>query len=128
MANVGTLLAGRRAEFTGYSFAFIDDMAKREIRRSILKAIAIPGHQVPFGSREMPIARGWGTGGLQITLALVGPADAIKVIDQGDDASVNAANLRRLIANTTGAIEVFATHEATLIQTRHRIPDRKSVV
>ena len=125
MANVSTLLADRRAEFTGYSFAFLDDMAKREIRRSILKAIAIPGHQVPFGSREMPIARGWGTGGLQITLALVGPTDAIKVIDQGDDASVNAANLRRLIAKTTGATEVYATSEATLIQTRHRIPEER---
>ncbi|HWR91493.1 MAG TPA: alpha-D-ribose 1-methylphosphonate 5-phosphate C-P-lyase PhnJ, partial [Desulfobacterales bacterium] len=36
----------------------------------MLKAVAIPGCQVPFGSREMPIARGWGTGGLQLTLSL----------------------------------------------------------
>ncbi|MCU0231563.1 MAG: alpha-D-ribose 1-methylphosphonate 5-phosphate C-P-lyase PhnJ, partial [Acidobacteria bacterium] len=41
----------------GYSFGFLDEGAKREIRRKTLKAVAIPGHQVPFGSREMPIAR-----------------------------------------------------------------------
>ena len=37
------------------------------IRRAILKAVAIPGHQVPFGSREMPLPYGWGTGGIQVT-------------------------------------------------------------
>lgn len=55
-----------------YNFAFFDEGSKREIRRATLKAIAIPGYQVPFASREMPIARGWGTGGLQLTLSLVG--------------------------------------------------------
>ena len=45
-----------------YNFAFLDEGSKREIRRSILKAVAIPGYQVPFGSRELPIGRGWGTG------------------------------------------------------------------
>ena len=44
-----------------------------------------PGYQVPFGSRDMPIARGWGTGGLQLTLSLIGPDDILKVIDQGAD-------------------------------------------
>lgn len=47
-----------------YNFAFLDEGSKREIRRAILKAVAIPGYQVPFASREMPIGRGWGTGGL----------------------------------------------------------------
>ena len=42
-----------------YNFAFLDEGSKREIRRSILKAVAIPGYQVPFGSRELPIGRGW---------------------------------------------------------------------
>ena len=55
-------------------YAFLDEVSKREIRRSLLKAVAIPGYQVPFGSREMPIARGWGTGGLQITLRSSAPA------------------------------------------------------
>src|SRR5208282_2316528 len=86
----------------GYNFAFIDEGAKREIRRSILKAIAIPGYQVPFGSREMPIARGWGTGGLQITLSIIGPDDVLKVIDQGCDESVNAVNIKKFIDQVTG--------------------------
>ena len=42
-----------------YNFAFLDEGSKREIRRSILKAVAVPGYQVPFGSRELPIGRGW---------------------------------------------------------------------
>src|SRR5262249_60605865 len=80
-----------------YNYAFLDVLAKRELRRRILKAVAIPGYQVPYASREVPMARGWGTGGLQVTLSLVGPQDVVKVIDQGDDESVNAANLRRFI-------------------------------
>ena len=106
-----------------YNFAFIDEGAKREIRRKILKAVAIPGYQVPFGSRELPIARGWGTGGLQITLALIGPEEILKVIDQGSDDSVNAVNIRKFIQNVTGVALTTDTCKATLIQTRHRIPE-----
>lgn len=101
----------------------VDDGAKREVRRAILTAVAVPGYQVPFGSREMPVARGWGSGGLQITLALVGTDDQVKVIDQGDDEGVNAVNLRRLILTDSGATETSEVDEATLIQTRHRIPE-----
>lgn len=39
---------------TGYNFAYLDEQTKRMIRRAILKAVAIPGYQVPFGGREMP--------------------------------------------------------------------------
>ena len=106
-----------------YNFGFIDEDSKREVRRALLKAVAIPGHQIPFASRDLPIARGWGTGGLQITLALAEPEDVIKVIDQGDDESVNAVNLRRLIQKTTGVATTSDTAQATLIQTRHRIPE-----
>jgi len=106
-----------------YSFAFLDDVSKREIRRKILKAVAIPGYQVPFGSRELPIARGWGTGGLQVTLSLVLPEDILKVIDQGCDGSVNAVNIKRFIQAVTGVRLTTDTGEATLIQTRHRVPE-----
>lgn len=106
-----------------YNFAFFDEGSKREIRRATLKAIAIPGYQVPFASREMPIARGWGTGGLQLTLSLVGKEDVLKVIDQGSDESVNAVNIKKLIANTTGITVTDETMEATIIQSRHRIPE-----
>lgn len=106
-----------------YNFAFFDEGSKREIRRAILKGIAIPGYQVPFGSREMPIGRGWGTGGLQVTLSLIGPADVLKVIDQGSDESVNAVNIKKLIQKTTGVTVTSQTEEADLIQSRHRVPE-----
>ena len=48
-----------------YNYAFFDEASKREIRRALIKGVSIPGYQVPFASREMPIGRGWGTGGLQ---------------------------------------------------------------
>ncbi|MEV8609336.1 alpha-D-ribose 1-methylphosphonate 5-phosphate C-P-lyase PhnJ [Amycolatopsis sp. NPDC051373] len=101
----------------------LDEGGKREVRRAALTAVCVPGYQVPFGSREMPVARGWGSGGLQVTLAVVSTADTVKVIDQGDDAGVNATNLRRMIAATTGATETADTREATIVQTRHRVPE-----
>jgi alpha-D-ribose 1-methylphosphonate 5-phosphate C-P lyase len=121
MTTLASLAHPQRA----YSYAFLDEFAKREIRRRVLKAIAIPGYQVPYASREMPIARGWGTGGLQVTLSLVGPDDVVKVIDQGDDDSVNAANLRRFIARMAGVQTTIDTRQATLIQSRHRIPEER---
>jgi alpha-D-ribose 1-methylphosphonate 5-phosphate C-P lyase len=121
MSTVAELASPNR----GYSYAFLDEFAKRELRRRILKAIAIPGYQVPYASRELPIARGWGTGGLQVTLALVGPDDVVKVIDQGADDSVNAANLRRFIARMAGADTTTDASRATLIQSRHRIPEER---
>lgn len=106
-----------------YNFAFLDEVSKREIRRKTLKAVAIPGYQVPFGSRELPVARGWGTGGIQITLSIILPEDILKVIDQGCDASVNAVNIKRFVNVVTGVKITTDTREATLIQTRHRIPE-----
>lgn len=108
-----------------YSYAFLDEFAKRELRRRILKAVAIPGYQVPYASRELPIARGWGTGGLQVTLSLVGPTDTVKVIDQGDDDSVNAANLRRFIARVAGVATTTDALAATIVQSRHRVPEER---
>lgn len=123
MPDIATLTQAHGEANSGYSYGFLDAVSKREIRRSLLKAVAVPGYQVPFGSRELPIARGWGTGGLQITLSLAGPGDTLKVIDQGDDASMNATNIRRLVAETTGVATTLATAAATIIQTRHRIPE-----
>ncbi|MEG6586450.1 alpha-D-ribose 1-methylphosphonate 5-phosphate C-P-lyase PhnJ [Dendrosporobacter sp. 1207_IL3150] len=106
-----------------YNYAYFDEGSKREIRRAMLKAVAIPGYQVPFASREMPIGRGWGTGGLQLTLSLIGKDDTLKVIDQGSDESVNAVNIKNLIAKTTGVDLTDDTESASLIQSRHRIPE-----
>ncbi|MDA8286156.1 MAG: alpha-D-ribose 1-methylphosphonate 5-phosphate C-P-lyase PhnJ [Actinomycetota bacterium] len=105
-------------------FAHLDEQSKREIRTALLTAVAVPGYQVPFGSREMPVARGWGSGGLQITLSIIGPGDVVKVIDQGDDDGVNAANLRRLIVATTAVEDTTNAAAATIIQTRHRVPEQ----
>jgi alpha-D-ribose 1-methylphosphonate 5-phosphate C-P lyase len=113
----------RDGGWVDYNFAYLDEGAKREIRRKTLKAVAIPGYQVAFGSRELPIARGWGTGGLQLTLALIGRADVLKVIDQGSDDSVNAVSIRKFVESVTGAALTTDTLRATLIQTRHRIPE-----
>ena len=97
---------------------------KRMIRRAILKAVAIPGHQVPFGSREMPLPYGWGTGGIQVTAAIIGPDDVLKVIDQGADDTTNAVSIRRFFApRRRRARPPSARREATIIQTRHRIPE-----
>ena len=41
-----------------YNFGYLDEQSKRMIRRSILKAVAVPGYQVPFGGREMPLPYG----------------------------------------------------------------------
>lgn len=113
-------LVGGPAEPPG----IFDELSKREVRRAMLSAVAIPGYQVPFGSREMPVARGWGSGGLQATLALVGRSTKLKVIDQGEDAALNATNLRRLVAAHVGCEEETDTRAADVIQSRHRIPEQ----
>jgi phosphonate metabolism protein PhnM len=47
---------GRADPSRRHPFAFVDEEAKREIRRKLLKAVAIPGYQVPFASRETAAA------------------------------------------------------------------------
>ncbi len=112
------------AEFMpGYNYAYLDEQTKAMIRRAILKAVAIPGYQVPFGSREMPLPYGWGTGGIQITASIIGPDDVLKVIDQGADDTTNAVSIRSFFARTAAVPTTTETGEATVIQTRHRIPE-----
>ena len=105
------------------NFAYLDEGTKRMIRRAILKGIAVPGYQVPFASREMPMPYGWGTGGVQVTAAILGPADVLKVIDQGADDTTNAVSIRAFFAKVAGIATTTRTAEATIVQTRHRIPE-----
>ena len=107
----------------GFNFAYLDEQTKRSIRRALLKAVAIPGHQIPFGSREMPMSYGWGTGGIQVTASAIGKNDILKVIDQGSDDTTNAVNIRRFFVKVCGIKSTEKTTEATIIQTRHRIPE-----
>jgi alpha-D-ribose 1-methylphosphonate 5-phosphate C-P lyase len=85
-----------------YNFAYLDEQTKRMIRRAILKGVAVPGYQVPFASREMPMPYGWGTGGVQVTAACLTPDDTLKVIDQGADDTTNAVSIRKFFAKTAG--------------------------
>src|SRR6266478_2607520 len=94
---------GRGMNAPAYNFAYLDEQTKRMIRRAILKAIAIPGYQVPF--------------------AILGPADVLKVIDQGSDDTTNAISIRKFFAKTAGVATTTSTTDATVIQTRHRIPE-----
>ncbi|MEM9029545.1 MAG: alpha-D-ribose 1-methylphosphonate 5-phosphate C-P-lyase PhnJ [Pseudomonadota bacterium] len=106
-----------------YNFAFLDEQTKRMVRRAILKAIAVPGYQVPFASREMPMPYGWGTGGVQVTASVIGQTDVLKVIDQGADDTTNAVSIRQFFEKTAGVATTTSTADATVIQTRHRIPE-----
>jgi alpha-D-ribose 1-methylphosphonate 5-phosphate C-P lyase len=107
-----------------YNFAYLDEQTKRMIRRAILKGVAVPGYQVPFSSREMPMPYGWGTGGVQVTAACLTPEDTLKVIDQGADDTTNAVSIRKFFEKTAQVATTTHTAEATIIQTRHRIPER----
>ena len=100
------------ANAPAYNFAYLDEQTKRMIRRAILKAVAIPGYQVPFASREMPMPYGWGTGGVQVTAAVLGPDDVLKVIDQGADDTTNAVSIRKFFQKTAGVATTTDTREA----------------
>jgi alpha-D-ribose 1-methylphosphonate 5-phosphate C-P lyase len=102
-----------------YNFAYLNEQTKRMIRRAILKAVAVPGYQVPFASREMPMPYGWGTGGVQVTAALLTPEDTLKVIDQGSDDTTNAVSIRKFFVKTAGVETTESTKDASIIQTPH---------
>ena len=59
----------------GYNFAYLDEQNKRMIRRVLLEAVPIPGSQVPFGGRELPMPYGWGPSGIQVTALVIGPRE-----------------------------------------------------
>jgi alpha-D-ribose 1-methylphosphonate 5-phosphate C-P lyase len=121
--NANAPSSGAGDGISGYNFAYLDEQTKRMIRRAILKAIAIPGYQVPFASREMPMPYGWGTGGVQVTASVLGKSDVLKVIDQGSDDTTNAVSIRKFFEKTAGVRTTTATEDADVIQTRHRIPE-----
>ena len=60
---------------------------------------------------------------MQVSCSLIGPSDVIKVIDQGADEATNASCLRLFFARVGGIRTTTDTAAATIIQTRHRIPE-----
>jgi alpha-D-ribose 1-methylphosphonate 5-phosphate C-P lyase len=58
-----------------------------------------------------------------VTASIIGSDDVLKVIDQGADDTTNAVSIRRFFANTAGVETTTRTADATIIQTRHRIPE-----
>ncbi|ODQ12364.1 hypothetical protein BGK51_20825 [Shigella sp. FC569] len=68
-------------------------------------------------------ARMGGTGGIQLTASVIGESDVLKVIDQGADDTTNAVSIRHFFKRVTGVNTTERTDDATLIQTRHRIPE-----
>jgi alpha-D-ribose 1-methylphosphonate 5-phosphate C-P lyase len=100
----------------GYNFAYLDEQTKRMIRRAILKAVAIPGYQCRSGAAKC-LALRLGTGGIQVTAAIIGRSDTLKVIDQGADDTTNAVNIRRFFQRTTGVATTTRTGDATIVQT-----------
>ena len=45
------------------------------------------------------------------------------MIDQGSDESVNAVNIKKFVALCTDVPTTIHTAEATIVQTRHRVPE-----
>lgn len=105
------------------TYAYLDEGSKKVVRRTILKALAIPGYQVPFVAPEMPIAYGWGVGGMIVTASLLGPDETLKVTDHGSDDTVNAINIRDFFEQTAAIKTTTVSAEATIIQVRQRVPE-----
>lgn len=108
---------------TGHNYAYLDETSKRAVRRGILKALAVPGYQVPFAVPETPLAYGWGVGGVVVTASLIGPADVLKVSDHGADDTANAVSIRRFFETVAHVKTTSLTPQASLIQVRQRVPE-----
>ncbi len=105
------------------NYAYLDPKSKRALRRAMLKALALPGRQVPFIVPEMPIAYGWGVGGMAVTAALLAPEDCLKVVDHGSDDTVNAINIKDFFVKTADVATTEDSPAASIIQTRQRVPE-----
>ena len=106
-----------------FNFAYLDEQTKRMIRRALIKALCIPGYQVPFASREMPMPYGWGTGGVQVTAACLQETDVLKVIDQGSDDTTNAVSIRKFFERVAG---VKTTENTGIICNSNQTPHSRT--
>ena len=106
-----------------YSYAFLDEGAKREIRRKMSRLWPSPAARSPSARARCRSPGVGAPAGCRLTLALIGPDDVLKVIDQGSDDSVNAVNIKKFVRRVTGVAVTTDTRAASLIQTRHRVPE-----
>ncbi len=60
---------------------------------------------------------------MQVTASILGPHDVLKVIDQGADDTTNAVSIRAFFQKVANVAVTTHTKEATVIQTRHRVPE-----
>ncbi|SDK43799.1 alpha-D-ribose 1-methylphosphonate 5-phosphate C-P lyase [Aliiruegeria lutimaris] len=60
---------------------------------------------------------------MQVSAAVLVPEDRFKVIDQGADDTTNAVSIRKFFEKTATVKTTERASEATVIQTRHRIPE-----
>jgi alpha-D-ribose 1-methylphosphonate 5-phosphate C-P lyase len=60
---------------------------------------------------------------VQVTASIIGPDDVLKVIDQGADDTTNAVSIRNFFRKVADVETTTETAKATIIQTRHRIPE-----
>jgi alpha-D-ribose 1-methylphosphonate 5-phosphate C-P lyase len=111
------------ANLSGYNFAYLDEQTKRMIRRAILKS---GGHSgLPGAVRRPRNADALRLGHRRYSADRQRDrrADVLKVIDQGADDTTNAVSIRSFFKRVTGVATTEKTEDATLIQTRHRIPE-----
>lgn len=122
--GVRALIEERGAAFEGYTFGFLDDMAKREIRCAIRRAWRSPATRRPSGHAR---CRSRAAGARAADYAGVRRGGRHH---QGDrpgrrrgsvTRSTSAASSRRRL----GARETLTTGEATLIVLPHRIPEER---
>lgn len=106
-----------------YNYAFLDEGSKREIRRSILKAVAIPGYQDALCFPGTAHRQRLGYRRYSADIITHWPDDTLKVIDQGSDESVNAVNIKKFVKMCTNVPCTTRTQDATIVQTRHRVPE-----
>ena len=108
----------------GYNFAYLDEQTKRMIRRALLKAVAIPAIRCRSVRARCRCPMAGAPAASRSPPRCSGADDVLKVIDQGADDTTNAVSIRRFFARTAGVRTTTQTAEATVIQTRHRIPEK----
>ncbi|XNM61669.1 alpha-D-ribose 1-methylphosphonate 5-phosphate C-P-lyase PhnJ [Escherichia coli] len=115
------------ANLSGYTFAYLDEQTKTDyiFPAAPLKAVAIPNLSGAVWRRRhahaIRLGNGWYTAHRQ--------RDWRKRRVEGDrpgcDDTTNAVSIRNFFKRVTGVNTTERTDDATLIQTRHRIPKRR---